>query len=591
MCGIAGKINWNSPVGQEAVVEMCEKMRHRGPDDHGIVSLGNITLGHRRLSIIDLSESARQPMASSDRRYFIVYNGEVYNFKELKKELEELGVGFRTLSDTEVVLYSYIHWGIKCLDKFNGMFAFAVWDNHRKELFMARDRFGKKPLYYYQDGDRLTFASELSALICDGDIPHETSYEALNSYLALGYILSPLTMYKDIFKLEAATYMIVSDSGRTVKKDRYWNYADQFRIKTDLSEDDIAENVLGLLENAIKRRMVSDVPIGAFLSGGIDSSSVSSIMKGYHEGQLHTFSMGFDQPSYSEIKDAGGAANWIGTIHHEKICKAGESLDQINNAIDAYDELFSDTSLIPTFELSKLTSSYVKVALSGDGADEIFAGYPTYIADRCYGYTKIFPVFLKKLLLRMPELLPGSKNKKMSFGYKQKQFFYGSLHPAEQAHYLWRIIFNPEERVQMLGENHRGLVYDTDPYLTFKKYYGQTQDLHWLDKYLYVDAMTWLTDDILVKVDRASMKNSLEVRSPYLDVDLASFAASIPADLKLRGFNTKYILKQALRTTLPDFILKKKKSGFNAPVGSWIGYDGIDEFKAFNQFVFNKFVH
>ncbi|MDD5108758.1 MAG: asparagine synthase (glutamine-hydrolyzing) [Candidatus Omnitrophica bacterium] len=590
MCGIAGKINWNSAVGTEVVTKMCDMMRHRGPDDHGIVSLGNITLGHRRLSIIDLSENARQPMVSSDSRYFIVYNGEVYNFKELKKELEELGVSFRSLSDTEVVLYAYIHWGIKCLDKFNGMFAFAVWDNYRKELFMARDRFGKKPLYYYKDRNRLIFASELSALICDSDIPREISYEALNSYLALGYILSPLTMYKNIFKLEAATYMSISDSGKTLKKTRYWNYADQFRVKTNLSEDDIASRVLSLLENAIKKRMVSDVPIGAFLSGGIDSSSVTSLMKKYHKGQLHTFSMGFDQPSYSEIKDAARAARWIGTIHHEKICKAGESINQINDAIGVYDEPFSDTSLIPTFELSRLTSSYVKVALSGDGADEIFAGYVTYMADRYYGYAKILPVFLKRLLSRMPELLPSFRHRKMSFGYRQKQFFYGSLHPAQQAHYLWRIIFNPEERIRILGQGHRELVYDTDPYLTFKKYYAQAQDLHWLDRYLYVDAMTWLTDDILVKVDRASMRNSLEVRSPYLDVDLVSFAASIPADLKLRGFNTKYILKKALRNTLPDFILKKKKSGFSAPVGSWIGYDGIDEFKAFNQFVFGKFV-
>jgi asparagine synthase (glutamine-hydrolysing) len=590
MCGIAGKLNWNSPVGTEVVARMCDMMVHRGPDDQGIVSLGNITLGHRRLSIIDLSENARQPMTSCDSRYFIVYNGEVYNFKELKKELEELGVSFRTSSDTEVVLYSYIHWGTKCLDKFNGMFAFAVWDNQRKELFMARDRFGKKPLYYYKDTDRLTFASELSALICDGDVPRKTSYEALNSYLALGYILSPLTMYKDIFKLECSTYMIVSDSGKTVRKSRYWNYADQFRIKTKLGEDDIAANVLSLLRNAVRKRMVSDVPIGAFLSGGIDSSSVSSIMKKYHEGQLHTFSMGFDQSSYSEIRDARSAADWIGSIHHEKICKVGESLKQINDAIGAYDELFSDTSLIPTFELSKLTSSYVRVALSGDGADEIFAGYSTYIADCCYGYVKIMPIFLKKLLLRMPELLPGLKHKKMSFGYRQKQFFHGSLHPAEQAHYLWRIIFKPEERVRILGENYRELIYDTDPYLTFKKYYVQAQDLHRLDRCLYVDAMTWLTDDILVKVDRASMRNSLEVRSPYLDVDLASFAASIPADLKLKGFNTKYILKKALRNVLPDFIIKKKKSGFNAPVGSWIGYDGVDEFKAFNQFVFGKFI-
>lgn len=588
MCGIAGKIDWSASPGVDTVTRMCDKLRHRGPDDHGIVSLNNITLGHRRLSIIDLSENARQPMVSSDGRYFIVYNGEVYNFNELKKELEGLGVIFRTSSDTEVVLYSYIQWREHCLDRFNGMFAFAIWDNKLKELFMAKDRFGKKPLYYYRDGSKMVFSSELDVLMCDNDIPREISYEALNSYLALGYILAPMTLYKDIFKLESATFMIVSDSGKRVRKTRYWDYAEKFREKVNLDEKEIAENVLTLLDSAVKKRMVSDVPIGAFLSGGIDSSSVSSLMKKYQRGDLHTFSIGFDQHSYNEIKDANRAAQWIGTIHHSRICRVKESQELVNDALSAYDEPFADNSCIPTFALAKLTASYVKVALSGDGADEMFAGYITYKADRYYYYARMLPLLMRKLLVRAGKNLCQHKHSKLNFGYKQKQFFYGTLHSPEKAHYLWRIIFHPEERIAILGEDKRELIYETDPFFIFKKYYERAAGLHWLDKNLYVDAMTWLTDDILVKVDRASMKNSIEVRNPYLDVELASYCASIPAGLKIKGLKTKYILKLSLKNTLPGFILNKKKSGFSTPVGAWLGSDGLDEFRLFNKYVFDR---
>lgn len=588
MCGIAGKINWSMQPGAESVRKMCDKMYHRGPDDYGILSLGNITLGHRRLSIIDLSDNAKQPMASSDNRYYIVYNGEVYNFKELKHELEEVGIVFKTSSDTEVVLYAYRQWGPVCLDRFNGMFALAIWDNKFKELFLATDRFGKKPLYYHKATDKMAFASELNALICDRQIPQEISYEALNSYLALGYILAPMTLYKDVLRLESATFMIISNSGKNVRKVRYWDYAQKFREKVKSNPREISENVLNLLDQAVRRRMVSDVPIGAFLSGGIDSSSVSSLMKRYHNGDLHTFSMGFDCKDYCEIEDANRAAQWIGTVHHNMICKVKDSAGLINDALEAYDEPFADNSCIPTFALAKLASKQVKVALSGDGADEIFAGYITYQADRYYYYARILPLFIRKLLSKSGSNMPAGNQSKLSFSYKKKQFFYGSLHSPEEAHYLWRIFFHPEERVAILGENKRELVYDTDPFFIFKKYYEQAQGLHWLDQHLYVDAMTWLTDDILVKVDRASMRNSLEVRSPYLDVDLVSYCASIPAGLKMQGLNMKYILKTSLKSVLPGFILNKKKSGFNAPVGAWLGSPDLDEFRFFNKYVFDQ---
>lgn len=588
MCGIAGKVNWNNMRGSDVIGGMCEKMKHRGPDDNGIVYLKNAVLGHRRLSIIDLSVSARQPMSSSDGRYYIVYNGEVYNFREIRAELETLGLNFKTKSDTEVILYAYMQWGPECLNKFNGMFAFAVWDDLRKELFLARDRFGKKPLYYHIGAGEVTFASELGALMMDDGISKTVSYEALNSYLALGYILSPMTLYKDIFKLEQATYMLISDYGKSVIKNCYWDYAGEFGNKVKTGKEEIAANLLNLLDEAVKRRLAGDVPIGAFLSGGIDSSSVSKIMMKYHRGDLHTFSVGFDQESYNEINSAGRAAKWIGTIHHSMVCKSSLSQKMIDEAMEAYDEPFSDTSMIPTFALAKFTAKHVKVALSGDGADEIFAGYITYKADRYYFYARLLPLFMRKFLVKFGVNEHRSRQKKLGFAYKQKQFFRGTLDSPEKAHFLWRIIFSPEERINILGEDKRELVYDTDPFLTFKKYYKKVKELHWLDQSLYVDAMTWLADDILVKVDRASMRNSLEVRCPYLDIDLVKYAASIPADFKMAGLETKYILKKALRGTLPDFILKKKKSGFNAPVGAWLGFNGLDEFKFFNQYIFDK---
>ncbi len=588
MCGIAGKLNWEASPGGDTVFKMCEKMVHRGPDDSGIVTFENITLGHRRLSIIDLSENARQPMASRDGRYHIVYNGEVYNFQELRSLLKRQGYAFKSTSDTEVVLYAYAEWGVKCLQKFNGIFAFAIWDVERKELFLARDRFGKKPLYYHIDARKgLTFASELTALIADDSITRNISFEALNCYLALGYILSPMTLYENILKLEPATYLLVSDKGKNISRVKYWDYAETFRSKTSEDESTIAEHLKSLLEASVKRRMVSDVPVGAFLSRGVDSTSIVSLMKKYHQGDLHTFSIGFRQESYNEMPDAERAAEWIGTIHHNHICDVYDGLRFINAAIDGFDEPFADNSLIPTYEVSKLASQYVTVVLSGDGADELFAGYLTYKADRYYNLVRYAPRFLKKALIKLGASSANSR-KRLNWGYKTKQFFYGTLHSPEEAHYLWRIFFHPEDRIEILGKLYKELVYDTDPFHIFKKYYDNVPDLHSLDRNLYVDGMTWLPDDILVKVDRASMQNSMEARCPYLDVELASYVSSIPAGLKMKGFKTKYILKKALKDVVPNFVLSKKKSGFNAPIGAWIETKELDEFCAFNRYVFNQ---
>lgn len=589
MCGIAGKTDWKNSQSDplKLMKAMSDGLYHRGPDSEGLLKLDKISLGFRRLAIIDLNERANQPMSTADGRYCIVYNGEVYNFKEIRQQLQKSNYKFRTESDTEVILYAYEKFGTDCFKMFNGMFALAIWDSKNSELILARDRFGKKPLYYYFDNDKnITFASELTALMIDKSIPKKISYEALNCYLALGYILSPMTVYENVYKLEPAAYLKISDNGHKIEKKQYWDYCDAFRIKTKDKENEIQNNVLTLLEESVKRRMVSDVPVGAFLSGGIDSSSVVALMKKFHRDDLHTFSVGFNQKTYNELPDADSAAEFIGTKHHSLICEVKNGLDFINRAIEAYDEPFADNSLIPMIEVSKLASEYVTVVLSGDGADEIFAGYITYKADKYYNYAKPIPESLKKFLIGLNQ--SGKNKTKLNWQYKQKQFLNGTLYSPEKAHYLWRQYFSPEERSKILGDEMKELVIDTDPFLRFEKYYDRCKDLDTLDRNLYVDAMTWLTDDILVKVDRATMFSSIESRSPYLDPELVSYAASIPSYLKMKGFKTKYILKRSLKKILPDFILNKKKSGFNAPVGEWIGLNGNDEFKTFNKYVYDR---
>ncbi len=589
MCGIAGKSDWKNGCREisSVVKSMTDKLKHRGPDNEGIITLDSITLGHRRLSIIDLSSKANQPMRSADGRYHIVYNGEVYNFREIRNELKKKNINFHTNSDTEVILNSFAEYGTGCFEMFNGMFALAIWDNLKRELTIARDRFGKKPLYYYIHKDNnITFASELTSLVQDRSVPVKISFEALNCYLAIGYILAPMTFYENIYKLEQSTYIVFSEDGKKKKKVVYWDYSGSFTTKTKDSENESAAKILFLLEESVKRRMISDVPVGAFLSGGIDSSSIVSLMKKFHKGELHTFSVGFSQKSYNELPDADRMAQWADTKHHGLICKVTDGLEFIDKAISAYDEPFSDNSLIPMIEVSKLASEYVTVVLSGDGAGEIFAGYITYKADKYYQFAKSVPESLRKLMIGFSG--SGGSNKKLNWKYKQKQFLNGTLHSPEKAHYLWRQFFSPEERAKIMGSEFAELISDTDPFYIFKKYYDKAEGLDTLDKNLYVDGMTWLADDILVKADRATMYSSIESRSPYLDPELASYAASLHSGLKMKGFQTKYILKKALKNIIPDFVLNKKKSGFNAPVGNWIGLKESDEFKTFNKYVYDR---
>ena len=586
MCGFAGKVSLGHRPDFDTVQRMTRRLSHRGPDAEGVKNIdNNAVFGHRRLAIIDLSETANQPMQDISGRYTIVYNGEVYNYRELRKVLESAGIRFQTNSDTEVVLYSYIMWKEECFEKFNGMFALAIWDSRNKILTLARDRFGKKPLFYTQLNSEITFASEMSAILMDESIKEKSSLSvaAMNHYFAIGYILAPLTIYDEIYKLEPATYIAFGELN--IKKHRYWDYRACFDFQTKQQEDEIAEQLDALLEKAVKYRLISDVPVGAFLSGGLDSSGVSAYARKLIPYELHTFSVGFAEGTYNESQDAQLISEYLGTIHHELIPDLKGDEETIVNAIDCYDEPFSDSSLIPMVLISRFASKFVKVVLSGDGADEIFGGYLTYRADNIKNKLNFFPKPVLQLASKVIRKTAVESVKKTSLGFKLKQFSRGLGQNACYAHYAWRELHDEKERISLIGAEHSEEIMASHPFLTFSKFYEEARELSTMNQHLYVDVKTWLADDILAKVDRGTMAFGLEARCPFLDAELTAYAASIPPSMKIGINSGKNILKKVLKKYLPLPTIHKKKSGFNAPVNIWLNNRKENEYRYFNKYV------
>jgi asparagine synthase (glutamine-hydrolysing) len=583
MCGIVGMIGRGS--GRARTLEaMVARIRHRGPDHQAVRELDeHAAFGHARLSIIDLSPLGHQPMTSPDGRYTITYNGEVYNFAELKRELAARGHAFVGGSDTEVVLAAFGEWGTGAFERLDGMFALAIWDARERTVTLARDRFGKKPLYFTELGGGLTFASELSALAADPSIPLRRSVAGLNHFRAIGYILAPHTIWRDVYKLEAATWMQWRD-GRVVGKARYWDYRAAFARPTREREPEIVEHLRALFDDAVGKRTVGDVPVGAFLSGGVDSSSVCAFLRPRVPYALHTFTVGFEAASYDESADAQRLATRLGTIHHERRLLDREGAALVAHAVDCYDEPFSDTSLVPMVEIARLAGEHVKVVLSGDGADEIFGGYATYLADRLKRQLDGVPSFIRRRLARVLARSPVS-NRKTGLGFRLRQFARGLPEDHRRAHYAWRELSTEAERRAWLADASAEELAETHPFHTFRRHYDEAADLDPLAQHLYVDAKTWLTDDVLVKVDRATMASSVEARCPYLDRALVEYVASIPSSLKIRRGRQKYLLKKMLADKLPAETLNKKKAGFNAPINQWLGHSGDDEFRFFNRWV------
>jgi len=581
MCGICGWISMT--LKPQNLIDMMDSIHHRGPDDCGTFIDGVTALGHRRLSIIDINKGS-QPMESI-RGNAIVFNGEIYNYIELRSELIDKGHQFKTDSDTEVILIAYEEWGYKCLDKLNGMFGFAIYDRLNKQIFLGRDRLGKKPLYYFHEKKLFAFASEIKSLLTLPQIHQSISinHNAISDYLSLGYILTPKTIFKDIKRLEASHYAIYEISTGIFKIRQYWHLKNFFLAeKQGLSKDNQIKGFMDIFEDAVKIRLRSDVPLGGFLSGGLDSSSIITLMKKFSNNNVQAFSIGFKVKDFDETKFARAAAENIKvdliTENYE-----GPSEDMLSKMIWHFDEPFSDNSLIPVFQLNRLTSKYLKVALSGDGADEILAGYPTYLADYYYNnvYSKI-PVIIQRLLSKSIKMITSPSYKKVSLDYKINQFLGCIGLSSQRAHYWWRVIFSEQEKMAIMTPELYNECRDYDPYEAFNKYFDEVKGAGFLDSSLYVDIKTWLQDDILVKVDRMSMANSVEVRSPFLDHRLVEFTAKLPQDAKFRLNSQKYLLREAMNGSLSHSTLNRKKAGFNSPTKD-IGINSLRKNQLFSS--------
>ena len=565
MCGIAGFTQFNRPFGGERTLEiMGNAIIHRGPDAGGVYLNEDIGLCHRRLSIIDLSESGNQPMVSSDGNYIIVFNGEIYNFLALRKELEEQNYPFRTHTDTEVLLALYANLGVDVLTRINGMFAFAIWDTKKRSLFIARDRIGKKPLYYFRQDNDILFASELKAMLALPQVPRNIRVDALHDFFAYQYVPDPKTIFEDIYKLEPGHYLEITEN--EFRKTKYWDIS--FASQNRHDESKIKDELQRLLSECTNSRMISDVPLGAFLSGGVDSSGIVAMMALNSSAKVTTCSIGFDNQEFNETAFARSVAKKYGTDHHEFTVHENVKED-LERIVSFFDEPFGDPSLVPTFYVSALARQKVTVAIAGDGGDEVFAGYQKYTTDNIENnLRRMFPRLVRSTLFpHISSVLEKSNNTYCIKGASLLRSL--SMDPAmgfyvsnsQITDNLWQRIITDETRSR-LGSYHPSKI-TTD-------YYNRCDGVDHLSRILYTDMKTYLPGSILVKVDRMSMANSLEVRAPILDYRLIEFAATLPSNLKYRKGQKKYILKQAFQDLLPPEILYRRKMGFEIPLADWL---------------------
>jgi len=567
MCGICGYFTWSEEVIKEEILhQMCKVIRHRGPDDEGLYVEKNVGLGMRRLNIIDLV-TGHQPIHNEDKTVWVIYNGEIYNFQELREELEKNGHHFYTQTDTEVIVHLYEEMGSQCVTKFNGMFGFCLWDKKKNLLFLARDRLGVKPLHYAQVNNQFIFGSEIKSILVHPNVQREIDLPSLSKYLTFEYIPAPHTIFKEIKKLPPGHIMTVNIDGQ-IKVEQYWDVS--FRHDEKIrSEEDYCEELLSLLRASVKRRLISDVPLGVFLSGGIDSSTVTALMSKLAPGQVKTFSIGFEDKSFDESTYARQVAQYIGTSHYEDILSPNKMLELVPTIAEILDEPLGDASIIPTYLLSQFTRKHVTVALGGDGGDELFAGYPTYQAHRLANfYEKIPHIIREKLIEKAIMGLPVS-TANISLDFQAKKFISGISYSPEVRNYIWLGSFTPPEKKRLLSKEICDILKDGDSFEDIKAYLTKSDCLCLLDRLLYLDMKFYLQEDILAKVDRASMANSLEARVPFLDYTFVEFVAKLPPNLKLKGLTTKYILKKAVKDLLPKGIAGRKKKGFGIPIAKW----------------------
>ena len=596
MCGIAGFVG---PGDRGVLRRMTDAILHRGPDaeGHWIEESTGVHLGFRRLSIIDISGGS-QPMWTADGEIGVTFNGEIYNHVELRKELQAAGCQFQTdHSDTEVLLHAYRQWGEGFVDRLNGMWAFVIYDRFRKRLFGSRDRFGKKPLYYFHEGQCFGWASELPALIQHPDCPRDLSTLSLKKYFAYAYIPAPRSIYERVWKLPGGHCFSYELRSGELKTWKYW----EFVLETTSSDphheeqqvDRWCEQIRETFERAVKRRLMSDVPLGVFLSGGIDSSAVAALAaKHVSAGQLNTFAIGFNEPSFDESAHARFVAERLGTRHHEEILDLDKSVALLPKIVAKLDEPLGDGSLLPTYLLSRFTRQHVTVALGGDGGDELFAGYDPFRAlKRAEQYSRLVPRPVHEAIRLVAGRLPVS-HQNMSLDFKIKRTLMGLSYPAPLWNSIWMSALEPRDLALLFREapvatphpnrhsphghalatvGDRGYrAYLEEIYSEAIEAWDRCKQPNLIDRALQFWTNLYLQDGILAKVDRASMMNSLEARSPFLDIEFADLARRIPWQLKLRDGQTKWILKKALAPLLPQEIIQRKKKGFGMPIGRWL---------------------
>lgn len=575
MCGIAGITHADGrPVNRDALAAMTDAMTHRGPDARGVEVYGgdgsapSAGLGHRRLSIIDLSELGRQPLCNEDGTVWVVFNGEIYNFQELRAELEALGHVFRSETDTEAIAHAYEQWGADCVARLDGMFAFAVWDDKAGRCLLARDRFGKKPLYYYESDGSMCFASELQALVRNPDVSREIDHLSLSRYLLYEYVPAPHCILNGVRKLDAGS-LLEWDRGRVAVR-RYWTPSMGAQLYASMGEADALGELERRFRASVERRLMSDVPLGVFLSGGIDSSAVVSFMADMMPVKdIKTFSIGFTEASFDESDHARFVARAFGTDHRERIFREQDVLDVAPKALSFLSEPMADASILPTYLLSNFTREHVTVALGGDGGDELFAGYDPFSAIGPAKLAALAPAPVRRALAAAVGMLPSSE-RNMSLDFKLKQFLKGMEFSSGERLQAWMGSFVSTEQQGVLSADVLASLNGFDPMADVAGALGAQRFRDDVDEASYFFLTFYMAGHILPKVDTASMANSLEARAPFLDTALAEFVCGLPSDMKLRGRVRKRLLKDMLRSRLPKEILARPKKGFGIPLNKWI---------------------
>ncbi len=574
MCGIAGFLDLKQQPADSALLErLCARLVHRGPDAAGAFVRGPAALGHRRLSIIDLA-SGRQPMSNEDGTVWVTFNGEIYNFQELRHQLEAQGHRFATHSDTEVIVHAYEQYGADCVRHFRGMFAFALWDEPRQALFLARDRVGKKPLFYAHTPEQFVFASELQALVEHPAVSRAIDLAAIDAYLTYGYIPAPATAYQGVHKLPPAHHLrlrlpIHGRGSADCKVERYWQL--QYGPKQHLSEQEALEGLRSVLEEAVRLRMIADVPLGALLSGGVDSSLVVALMSRLSNRAVKTFSIGFEEQAFNELPYARAVAEHCGTEHHEQIVRPS-ALEVLPKLVRHYGEPYADSSAIPSYHVAQMTRQHVTVALNGDGGDESFAGYERYLGSGLAERFRRLPALLRRgarglARVLIPETLPQRNRLRQA-----RRLLEAAELPTARRYLRWVSYFPQAEKDSLYtADFQRQLAgHDAEAWLLaeFDTASAENDDL--LDILLAVDVRSYLPYDLLVKIDIATMACSLEARSPLLDHKVMEFAARLPCHHKLRGRTLKHLLKKVAVELLPAENLYRRKMGFGVPVGAWM---------------------